>query len=59
LSVVFHKKRLQTIEARAEHVAELFRLDNDHLIIWREYVEGDIQNHPGVGGYKTVRQIHF
>jgi hypothetical protein len=23
-------------------------------MIWREYIEGDIQNHPEVGGYKTV-----
>jgi len=59
LSIVFRKKRLQTIEARAEHVAELFKSDNDHPIIWREYVEGDIQNHPGVGGYKTVCRIRF
>lgn len=53
---MFRKKRLQTVEARAEYVTQLFRSDDDHPIIWREYYEGDIQNHPEVGGYKTVRQ---
>ena len=51
---IFCKKRLQTIDSRAEYVEKLFRSDNDHPIIWQEYVEGDIQNHPEVGRYKTV-----
>jgi hypothetical protein len=51
---VFTTKRLKTIEARAEYVGGLFISPDDHPIIWREYVEGDIQNHPEVGGYKTV-----
>ena len=54
LSNVFRKKRLHTIEGRAEYVMQLFNSDNDHPIIWREYIEGNIQNHPEVGGYKTV-----
>jgi len=51
---VFRKKRLNTIEARAEYITQLFKSDDDHPIIWREYTEGNIQNHPEVGGYKTV-----
>ena len=35
---------------------QLFQSD-DHPIIWRTYVEGNIQNHPEVGGYKTVCPI--
>src|SRR5579872_968322 len=54
LSYIFCSKRLQTLQVRAEYVASLFRSDDDHPIIWREYVEGDIQNHPEIGGYKTV-----
>lgn len=55
---VFRKKRLQTLEARARYIAGLFRSDDDHPFIWREYVEGDIQNHPEVGGYKTVSKTY-
>ena len=51
---VFRKKRLDTIGARAQYIAGLFRSKTDHPIIWREYVEGNIQAHPEVGGYKTV-----
>jgi len=54
LTGVFRRNRLQTIETRAKYVADLFKSDNDHPIIWREYVEGNIQNHAEVGGYKTV-----
>ena len=56
MSHVFRSKRLLTVEARASHVVKLFKSDNNHPIIWREYVEGDIQNHPEVGRYKTVCQ---
>ena len=51
---VFRKKRLSTLESRAEHIAKLFKSDKDHPIIWREYSVGDIKDHPEVGGYKTV-----
>lgn len=51
---VFRKKRLETIEGRVNYIAQLFKSKNDDPIIWREYVEGNIQNHPEVGGYKTV-----
>ena len=55
---VFRQKRLQTVEARAEFVAKLFKADdNDHPIIWREYVEGTIPNHSEIGGYKPVRNV--
>lgn len=54
LTCVFRNKRLNTIEGRAKYITQLFKSDKDHPIIWREYVEGDIQNHPEVGGYKTV-----
>ena len=54
MSNVFRSKRLQTLDARANYIAGLFKSDNDHPMIWQEYVEGDIQNHPEVGGYKTV-----
>ena len=56
MSHVFRKKRLLTVDARASYVSRLFRSDDDHPIIWREYIEGDIQNHPKVGGYKMVKQ---
>jgi len=54
LPCVFRKKKLDSIEARAKYIAELFKSEDDHPIIWREYVEGNIKNHPEVGGYKTV-----
>jgi len=54
LTCVFRKKRLDTIEGRAKHIAQLFKSEGDDPIIWREYVKGDIKNHPEVGGYKTV-----
>ena len=57
LPSIFRKKRLQTIETRAQYIAQLFKSEHDHPIIWHEYVEGDIQNHPEVGGYKTVCQL--
>jgi len=59
VSDVFRKKRLDTIERRANYIAQLFPSDQDHPIIWREYVEGDIQNHPEIGGYKTIRRGQF
>jgi hypothetical protein len=59
LPSLFRRLRLQTIEARANYVCQLFKSDNDHPIIWREYVEGNIQNHPEVGGYKTTRRGVF
>lgn len=55
MPLVFRQKRLKTIEARAAYIAKLFESENDHPIIWREYVEGNIENHAEVGGYKTVR----
>ena len=55
LASVFRAKRLNTIEARANYIGQLFKSAKDHPIIWREYVEGDIQNHAEIGGYKTVR----
>lgn len=57
LPCVFRKKRLDTLEGRARYIAQLFKSALDHPIIWREYVEGDIQNHPEVGGYKTVNYL--
>lgn len=57
LTGVFRAKRLNNVEARAKYIAQLFKSAKDHPIIWREYVEGNIQNHPEVGGYKTV--CHF
>jgi hypothetical protein len=58
LSGVFCGVRLQTIEARALHVAKLFKLgDDDHPIIWREYIESDIPDHPEFGGNKTVCEV--
>ena len=54
IPLVFSTKRLKTIEARADYAGGLFKSADDHPIIWREYVEGDIQNHAEVGGYKTV-----
>ena len=56
---IFRSKRLLNVEARVAYVARLFKSDNDHPIIWREYSEGDIQNHPEVGGYKTVCPAYF
>ena len=56
MSVVF--KRIKTVEARAKYIDKLFESEDDHPIIWREYVEGDIKNHPEVGGYKTVCHAH-
>ena len=53
---VFQKKWLNTLEGRARHVAKLFKSPDDHPIIWREYAEGDMKDHPEIGGYKTVRQ---
>jgi len=50
----FRKNRLVNIPGRAGYIVQLFKLKKDDPIIWREYVEGDIQNHPEVGGYKTV-----
>jgi len=54
LTKTFCSKRLNTIEARARYIAELFRPANDHPIIWQQYTEGNIQNHPEIGGYKMV-----
>lgn len=51
---VFRKERLSNFQGRANYIAQLFKSDKDNPIIWREYVEGNIQNHPEVGGYKTV-----
>ncbi|KAF9778113.1 hypothetical protein BJ322DRAFT_1114359 [Thelephora terrestris] len=59
LQTVHRKKKLQTIESRARYIEGLFKNENDHPIIWREYVEGDIQDHPEVGGYKTTRRGVF
>jgi len=59
MSHVFRSRRLHNIEARAGYVAQLFQSDDDHPIIWREYIEGDIQNHPEIGGYKTVCLTRF
>ncbi|KAF9644454.1 hypothetical protein BDM02DRAFT_3131744 [Thelephora ganbajun] len=56
---VFRKKRLLNTEARAQYITGLFRSDDDHPIIWREYVEGNIQNHPEISGYKTTRRGIF
>jgi hypothetical protein len=59
LITVFRKMRLDTTNARAGYIASLFVSATDHPIIWREYVEGNIQNHPEVGGYRTVRHSLF
>ncbi|KAF9642059.1 hypothetical protein BDM02DRAFT_3194001 [Thelephora ganbajun] len=48
-------KRLLNTKARAQYIAGLFRSDDDHPIIWQEYVEGNIQNHPEISGYKMTR----
>ncbi|KAF9779254.1 hypothetical protein BJ322DRAFT_1113597 [Thelephora terrestris] len=47
LTNTFRRKRLDTIHARADYITQLFKSDGDHPIIWREYVVGDIPNHPG------------
>lgn len=52
--VVFRKNRLNSIEGRAEYIANVFKSKDDHPILWREYVEGDIRDHPERGGYKIV-----
>lgn len=54
---VFRQKRLKTVEARAAYIEKLFESEDDHPIIWREYIVGDIKNHAEVGGYKTVRTL--
>lgn len=55
---VFRAKKLKTIEARAVYIAGLFKSANDHPIIWREYVEGDIPDlTDSLDQYKTVREI--
>ena len=60
LGNVFRKKKLDTVEARAKYVDELFKPKDDHPILWREYSEGNIQNHPEIGGYKTVcHLLHY
>ncbi|KAF9791047.1 hypothetical protein BJ322DRAFT_1104702 [Thelephora terrestris] len=59
LANVFRQKRLQTIVARAKFVADQFKSDDDHPIIWRQYVVGDIANHHEIGGYKTTRRGVF
>lgn len=56
---VFRKKRLNTVDARASYIANLFKSPKEHPIIYREYIEGNIQNHPEVGGYKTVRYFLY
>ena len=56
LSKVWSSKRLNSIEARAGYINSLFLSDNEHPMIWREYVEGNIQAHPEIGGYQTVRK---
>ena len=33
---------------------KLFKSKDNHPIIWREYIKGDIQDHPECGGYKIV-----
>lgn len=55
LTNVFRQKRLQTLDARAKFVSNQFRSDDDHPFIWRQYVVGNIENHPEIGGYQTVR----
>ena len=52
--IVFRQKRLNSIEGRAEYITKLFKSKDDHPILWREYVEGNIQDHPERGGYKIV-----
>ena len=42
IPALFCKKRLNSIEARGEYIVKLFKSKDDHPIIWREYVEGDI-----------------
>ena len=54
LTTVFRQKRLKTLSARAKHVSEQFKSNDDHPFIWRQYVVGDIANHPETGGYQTV-----
>lgn len=54
LANVFRQKRLQTLDTRAKFVSEQFKSDDDHPFIWRQYVVGDIENHPEIGGYQTV-----
>jgi hypothetical protein len=57
LANVFRQKRLQTLDARAKFVSEQFKSDDDHPFIWRQYVVGDIENHPEIGGYQTVCKL--
>lgn len=57
LANMFRQKRLQTTDARAKFVSEQFKSDDDHPFIWRQYVVGDIENHPEIGGYQTVRRL--
>jgi len=57
LGNVFRQKRLKKIKARAEFVSTQFKSDDDHPFIWREYVVGNIENHPEVGGYQTVCRL--
>ena len=54
LTTVFRQKWLKTLSARAKHILEQFKSDDDHPFIWCEYVVGDIANHPETGGYQTV-----
>ena len=54
LTGIFRQKRLQTLKARAAYISQLFKSEDENPIIWREYIEGDIQNHPEIGGYKTI-----
>lgn len=54
LANIFRQKRLHTLDDRAKLVSEQFKSDDDHPFIWRQYVVGDIANHPEIGGYQTV-----
>ena len=56
LSTVWSSKRLKSIEARAGYINSLFLSDDEHPMIWCEYVEGNVQNHPKIGGYQMVRK---
>ena len=62
LPQIWCSKKLDTIKARASYVRKLFKSDKEDPFIWREFVEGDIQEHPEIGGYKMASRIplcHF
>ena len=55
IPALYRKKRQNSIKARGEYIAKQLKSKDDHPIIWREYVKGDIRDHPERGGYKIVR----